>query len=133
MVLLARSSRLFRFHRWYDRHMYRPLFWYTARDLHAGSVHIFVPDRLSHIEHCINLSNARITATLTALSERSDPHVSAVRPGRRNVFRRRPTAALFAVRCPQLKSAASSMPLSVMSAGLTVLSPTPVTIPAAGA
>ena len=71
MLLRARSSRLFRFHRWYDRHMYRPLFWYTARDLHAGSVHICVPDRLSHIEHCINLSNARITATLTA-SERSD-------------------------------------------------------------
>ena len=72
MLLRARSSRLFRFHRWYDRHMYRPLFWYTARDLHAGSVHIFVPDRLSHIGHCINLSNARITAMLTALSERSD-------------------------------------------------------------
>jgi hypothetical protein len=67
MLLFARSSRLFRCHRWYGRHMYRPLFWYTARNLHAGSVHICVPDRLSHVEHWINLSNARITV-LTAPS-----------------------------------------------------------------
>jgi hypothetical protein len=79
MLLLARSFRLFRFHRWCDRHLYRPLFWYTSsRDLHAGSVHICVLDRLSHVEHCITLSNARVTATLTALSERSDARVSDV-------------------------------------------------------